>query len=541
MNRFDRSERTVRRWIRRLNFTTQEERYSAEVKVGKLRQYDSSKKYYLITWAQNATPVHSPFWNNILAYAEFLDANVGVIQGRYQNPTSVWSKNMKKDEWWDEAFNVYETTPTGKYVWEDEDGNPLGDDYVTELVASELSGEKVEDKRVRKKVKFSYLDGARHNIHTYVDLISDIKITPTAVNPLSGLQGVSGNRTSIIGHPRVHLQSLPVLQGYPNKFLLTTGACTIKNYTDTKAGKKSEFHHTYGFVILEIEDAETFHIRQVTALEDGSFTDLWFNVKDNEVSRVDTCAAYIMGDVHHSQMEKEVMNATYRLFNSKIVPRRLVIHDLFDGESVNHHIEKDPIERYKLYKNGGDVLHRELENTYKFLETLLQYDPIVVRSNHDERIDKWIMGRDWKQDIPNAKEYMEYGLALLNGDAEKGVLPYLIEKKFGDRVTCLDNDDSYRILGWELAHHGHLGIHGSRGSVNQYRKLNTKVITGHSHVPERKDGALSVGTYTKMRLGYNRGASAWAHCGIIVHNDGKAQHIIFSKTESGKYKFTTLK
>ena len=45
--------------------------------------------------------------------------------------------------------------------------------------------------------------------------------------------------------------------------MLTTGACTVKNYTDSKSGKKGEFHHTLGFVIVEIKDDETFFIRQV--------------------------------------------------------------------------------------------------------------------------------------------------------------------------------------------------------------------------------------------------------------------------------------
>ena len=41
---------------------------------------------------------------------------------------------------------------------------------------------------------------------------------------------------------------------YLPKMMMTTGSCTVKNYTDSKAGKKGEFHHTLGFVIIEIKD-----------------------------------------------------------------------------------------------------------------------------------------------------------------------------------------------------------------------------------------------------------------------------------------------
>ena len=49
----------------------------------------SNKKYYIITWEQNETPIHQELYSNILAYKEFLNAEMSVILGRYKNPTSV--------------------------------------------------------------------------------------------------------------------------------------------------------------------------------------------------------------------------------------------------------------------------------------------------------------------------------------------------------------------------------------------------------------------------------------------------------------------
>jgi hypothetical protein len=86
-----------------------------------------------------------------------------------------------------------------------------------------------------------------------------------------------------------------------------------------------------------------------------------------------------------------------------------------------------------------------------------------------------------------------------------------------------------------LGQHGDVGSGGSRGSLLQFRTLNTKIIVGHYHSPGRKDGAMAVGTSTSLRVGYNLGPSSWLQSHVIIHNDGKAQHINFINGE-----YTTL-
>jgi hypothetical protein len=93
-----------------------------------------------------------------------------------------------------------------------------------------------------------------------------------------------------------------------------------------------------------------------------------------------------------------------------------------------------------------------------------------------------------------------------------------------------------KVKGFEVGVHGDVGSNGSRGSLVQFRRLNTKIIVGHYHKPERKEGALSVGTSTKLRVGYNIGPSSWLQSHIIIHEDGRAQHINFINNQ-----FTTFK
>jgi len=161
---------------------------------------------------------------------------------------------------------------------------------------------------------------------------------------------------------------------------------------------------------------------------------------------------------------------------------------------------------------------------------------VIVRSNHDDFIDRWLKDTDWRKTVTpkNSLEYMQYSAAILSGQAPNGVIPYLINQKFPHFKT-LGRNDSYLVKGWELGQHGDIGSSGTRGSLLQLRKLNTKIVVGHYHAPGRKDGALSVGTSTKLRLNYNLGASSWLQSHVIIHQDGKAQHINFINGE-----FTTL-
>ena len=171
---------------------------------------------------------------------------------------------------------------------------------------------------------------------------------------------------------------------------------------------------------------------------------------------------------------------------------------------------------------------------------------VIVRSNHDDFLDRWLKNEDWKKQptFKNSRLYMRYSDLLLSQYGEdpynvKGVIPTIINERFPNFIT-LGRSASYKIKGWELGQHGDLGSNGSRGSLLQFRQLNTKIIVGHYHSSGRKDGALSVGTSTKLRVGYNKGASGWINSHVLLHEDGRAQHINFVRDKNGAVEYTTL-
>ena len=485
--KFECGGRTIEKWVKRLGLTQKVVEVPEHLKIAQAKEYNKGSKRFIISWAQNNTPVHKEFLKNIEAYSKFINADIHIIAGRYQNPTSIWTSGQANEERWSD-----------------------------EVV--------------------SYLDANRHDIHKYVSIMSDIKIQPTAVNPMTGLEGLSGINSCIFGSPKVQMETIPVLEGDIPKMMLTTGSCTLKNYTDSKAGKKGEFHHTLGFVVVEIKDEEVFFVRQVTANKKGEFTDLYYRVKEEEVKNIEKVSAIVLGDLHYGHHDQEVLDKTLELME-QISPEHVILHDVFDGKSISHHEEKDPFLQYQKEIEGTNSLKGEVEALIEGLSVFKDYNTVIVRSNHDDFIDRWLKNTDWRKTVTpkNSLEYMKYSAALLSGEASQGIIPWLINNVYPSFKT-LGRSDSYKVNGWEVGQHGDIGSNGSRGSLLQFRKLNTKIIVGHYHSPGRKDGALAVGTTTHLRVGYNIGASGWLQSHVLIHEDGKAQHIHFINGE-----FTTLK
>ena len=89
--RFKRSERTIQHWIAKLGYSTKQVEESPQLIAAKAKEFNREKKRFIITWAQNDTPVNEEFIANLEKYAEFVDADIHVIAGRYKNPTSVFT------------------------------------------------------------------------------------------------------------------------------------------------------------------------------------------------------------------------------------------------------------------------------------------------------------------------------------------------------------------------------------------------------------------------------------------------------------------
>lgn len=442
------------------------------------REVRKSKAYF-ITWAQAETAVHKGFLENLEAYANLHNAEIIVQAGRYKNPNSIESNKYLKSK------------EKSRGTW---------------------------DASIRK-----YLYANRISLNSYLSILADVKVQPTAVMPLSGLGSFTGRESSILPHPKVQLESLPILDGYKHKLMLSTGAVTVPNYTDTKAGKKGEFHHQIGFVVAEIFDNKDFQVRQIQADDDGSFMDLHFNVRNGSVSIDKVVDTAIWGDLHFGSHDEKALCMAEDLSDYLDV-ERVIIHDAFDGESVSHHISKNPFQMLNQEEKGTNNLENELTNTIEYLGNLSKrFEVISIESNHNDFLDRWLINNDWRK-VHNKKLYLELAHLKALSNNGKGVFHMLLEDNYPN-IKTVNYGGSYIRLNTELGTHGDRGTNGSRGGIKQFKNLLIKTITGHSHSPRKEDGATVVGTLTKLRLGYNDSWSTWVHGIVLLYKNGKNQHI----------------
>lgn len=448
-------------------------------KEAQQKQHDTTKKRFLISWAQSQTPVHKGFLRNMEAYAKEIDADILICAGRYRNPSSLpSSKRLKEKE------------KDVKNTWD--------------------------------ALVLPYLDANRHNIHPLLCVLSNIKIQPSSSMPLNGLNSITGLESCIIGHPRVQLKSLPVIEGYPHKLLLTTGACTVENYTDSAVGAKGAFHHQIACVVVEL-DGDVFHLRHVTADKRGDFYDLMYCVKSGEVSVCnEPVEALVFGDLHIGETNPIAEKISFEMAEM-LQPKKIIIHDPITSYSVSHHEIKDPFLLLMREEDGSWSLEKELKQAVEWFQKYPQYSFVTVLSNHCQHIDAWIRSTDWRKSL-NKKLYLRFANIIAEGKATKGIVPYVFSTELTN-VQPLGIDESYRIKDWEISCHGHVGVHGSRPSPTQLKNLPVKTITGHSHVPNRVDGSVTVGTLTHLRISYNKGASGWLNSNAVIYPNGKVSQL----------------
>jgi hypothetical protein len=156
---------------------------------------------------------------------------------------------------------------------------------------------------------------------------------------------------------------IPVLEGNKPKIMLTTGAVTMKNYTDAKAGKVGEFHHTFGFAIVEIKDDETFFVRQVTAEDkSGAFTDLIYRVEDGGVSQISSISAAVLGDLHYGHHDQEVLDKTLKfLDNINRIKFLMEVKEVKEVEETE--LDEEEMTEDEVNEEGEETSNNETETT----------------------------------------------------------------------------------------------------------------------------------------------------------------------------------
>jgi hypothetical protein len=462
---------------------------------------------YLFTSAQNGTPVHPKVWKAIQRMREHLSAHLSVIQLRYKNPTSTWTRSQENAERWDEVTRPY---------WLNQ----------------------------------------RMQVNKNLVCAGSIKIVPTAVEPLSGFEGLTGGESTIVGHTKYQFKTVPVPGGQMAKIMTTTGACTFANYTNSRAGAGGEFHHCYGVLIVELDKHGIFYARHVNFTDDGIGIDIDTMYTPTGVHSAPPCEGIAIGDSHARFTDKSVDKATFgpKGLVDAIKPKRIYFHDVNDGYAVNHHHFGNPFNEAAKARAGYDDVMGEVRDAVNFVahRTPPYATSYIVPDNHsDGFLNTWIIKSDWKK-LPVIQRSFYLETARVMSDSAKigpggteytNPWPYWVNRIMDEvwdrervKVVCLTGkgEPGSRVKGIQMDLHGDRGPNGARGSIKNLRRVGVRVMIGHAHSPGANEGAMQVGTSSRLQLEYNAaGVSGWLHTHGLVHANGKRQLVTII---SGKFR-----
>jgi hypothetical protein len=452
---------------------------------------------YLLTAATNNTDLHAAFWANLQALAAHYKAHgpVEILVRRIGYNLNAWRKLGADTE---------------------VDG-PGGDDaihYAPELLPH------VCDERVE--------------LAPGIHWAGDAPSTATAVSPLSGYDTFTGEASGVFGATKLEMRSIATMRGQPAKHIISTGVVTQRNYSETKVGQKADWNHVFGATLVEVESDGTWFMRPLVADDCGTICDLNITVRDGEAIEGPNMDALTPGDVHVADLEPAIQAAIYgpEGMTDTLQPGELHHHDLHDHKARSHHDERNPFRRLQLHYSGEESVEDEVAKDAAFLSYAARpwMRQVVIGSNHDEHMHRWLKDANWKSDPPNMLFYLRAAhrtcQAIKEGDEGFHLLEWACrEKGAPDDVIFLRQDQSWLVHDIECGLHGDRGPNGSRGSARSLSRIGAKTNIGHSHTPAIIDGCwqagVTAGDVDEPTLDYAYGPSAWSRTLIGTYANGK--------------------
>jgi transposase len=488
--KFNIGERTVRDWWQKLDLKKISSNLPIQLQKAQNRVLNKSTKVLLVTTAQNKTALNKDFLSNLIAYKNYItndlekETEIVIIPSRYRNPTNnIEDEKTKSEDWWEDQADEF--LFYGKLN--------LGDTLIS----------------------------------------CDSHISPTAKNPADGYEILAEGNHVVLGHTKNHFSTLPRFRGEALRAITTTGSITTKNYSKSKSGEHGSLTHTYGFVVVELKDKDACYIpRNVKVKSDGSFIDLIYDVKNNTISKIKSSLGFVWGDIHAEQINKDFLEVTKSIV-LKMNPEKSVLHDVFDGATINVHESKDMfLQRLKITQ-GKHLLENEVKECLDLIEDIKGCcgEVWISESNHDNFLTRHIDNENWKKDLHNSPAYLKYALISQTVDLRDygNILGYLIYERFGDSVKYMKMGDSFYIADYQVAAHGDFSSNGAKGATRGFSRLNLKLIHAHSHSPKLHNNVTCVGVTANINQYYNRkGLSSWAYAHSVIHNNGKNQLLVFN-------------
>lgn len=480
----------------------------AAVKIEPLPLKNGKVTRFLLTCAQNNTKINEAFWNNLLALKDHYDATLLVSYFSYDK-NSLGARGDKA-KW----LTNPNPGPSGRVqYWFDERLHP-------------------------------YVANGPRRIANGLVWCGEQNILPTAARPLSTMESMTGRDSAIIPHVKTAMESVAAAKGEATKFLYTTGTVTQRNYIMRKEGRKADFHHSYGALLVEVDEHGSWWARQIIGDQSGTIYDVntrgtgCIRVFAGKITTGHRAEAITWGDIHVAQMDQGVRKLAFGKGGmlDSLRPKYQFLHDTLDFYSRNHHDIEDEFAMLERHATGRDSVSREVSGAGKFFDESARpwCESVVVNSNHDRALMRWLRDSRAKHDPVN----MRFRCAMRDrlADAVEAGRPFIAFREAylyvtghtapPSRLRFLDEDESFLICGnagngIEMGMHGDRGPNGARGSRLAFTKMGRRAVIGHSHSAGITDGVYQTGTCSILNPVYNVGPSSWSHSHVVVYPSGK--------------------
>jgi hypothetical protein len=351
----------------------------------------------------------------------------------------------------------------------------------------------------------------------------DLLIKPQQINPLTGIPRLGHKHSSIVvASPKQQMVVVPTTGTSHPHMLHSTGVITNPDtYRYSRQGVLARQDHVIGGLIIETDGPKMFHLRQFQMDKDGSFCDLGFIYKRDKIEPI-TATAFVLGD-YHAGWHVETVVKSWMEICKIIKPKYVLIHDLFDGCSISHHHQHDIKAQIKRPAHLSTI-ERELQTVGQELIRWHKAFPdvqlVVVRSNHDEHLDRYLKEGRYVDDRMNHRLALDLACYYLDG---YNPIEVWLSKNMGiNWVKWLKRNDSFKQHGIELGCHGDKGNNGTRGSAQSAEISFGKSIRGHEHTPGILRETMTVGTTADLHPDFTMGSpSSWLNTSAILYPTGQ--------------------
>lgn len=433
------------------------------------------RKRFVITSHTNNSPIDQDFFDNLLAFCEYHDAQLIVIPVRYKNPNSI---HRTEDYSWDSKIYPYVL----------KESISIGRNFV--------------------------INGA-------------LRIQATAVNPLSGLEPQSRGMSAAYGHPIIEMKPIPTPKNEMTRFMHTTGSLNKGRYSSTKAGGASQFHHSIGALFVNV--VGSFHYPMQLNWNGSGFHHLNDYWSGGERMKADPALALVSGDIH-ADWELESLTKKKNQLMDLIDAEAHVLHDLHNHTVGSHH--NTLRERIEMAMAGKISVEEEAKKSIDYVARTARKKNLIVGANHNDHMDQWLERFKEKEDPYNAP-FAAWLKFNMYGTDMSALETFFNSYDCDFDYEFIPRNKSYLIGGVDVSQHGDDGVNGARGTTAAFAKTCRKVVKGHDHTPAIVKGAYSTGfSFDESKAEYAKGYGTWAQADVIIYSDGKRSHFFYGPNQN---------